>query len=276
MIRIWACFVLILVLAFDARSQGDDWHQIASIAVENLDKISMDNRENIFYSDVGGNVVKLSTTGEVLDQYSPILQAKLDQLEAFWTVNIFLFSADLQQYVILDLFLNPISTQPVPQEKMGMVRAATLGNNHILWLFDEINFSLMQYDYRRNVLLQELPFAMIFGHGNIEVTEILERQNLVFVNIKDKGVFVFDNQGNLLQKLDLLITQKLNVYEDSLYFIKDGYIHRVQFFSGKEDTFQLPDPSFRNILVSAHTVVFYSSSYIHVYDGIIRAKKIKY
>ncbi|MEX2593205.1 MAG: hypothetical protein WD426_10545 [Anditalea sp.] len=266
MIRKWGVLSLILLLSFDATAQGSDWHKLASIQVEDLDQISMDNRENIFYADGGGNVVKLSAKGDLVNQYSPLFQAKVDQLEAFWTVNIFLFSADLQQFVMLDLFLNPLSTHSIQQENMGIVKAATLGNNNILWLFDEIGLSLIQYDYRRNVIVQEHPLSTTLGYEKIEVKELMERQNLVFMNIKDQGIFIFDNQGNLLQKLDLDIEQKITIYKDNLYFIKDGFIHRVQFYTGKEELFKLPDPSYINMLVSANKIIFYSPTSIDIYD----------
>lgn len=269
MIRSWGFLGLLLLLYMGAKAQSSGWQHLASIQVEGLDQISMDNRENIIYADGGGNVVKLSPNGDFVNQYSPLIQAKLDHLEAFWTVNIFLFSADLQQFVMLDLFLNPITIHSLLQENTGMVKAATLGNNNVLWLFDEFNLSILQYDYRRNIIVQDHPLSMIVDFEKIEVEDMLERQNLLFIHIKDKGIFIFDNQGNFLRKLNLHIDQKLSFYNDGLYFIEDGFIHRVQFSTGKEETFSLPDPSYENILVSASKTVFYSSDYIHIYEGAI-------
>jgi hypothetical protein len=264
---IWIGFLLVwITISANVYAQDEDWSLIASIQVENLDLLSVDNRGNIFFSDESGNVEKLGPNGEMLGRYSPILQARLDQLEAFHTVNIFLFSFDLQQFVILDVFLNPISSFDLRDEGVGIVKAATLGNNNILWLFDEVDLSLIQYDYRRSLVLQKQPLSLILGSNKMEVVELIERQNMIFMNVKDKGIIIFDNQGNLIKELDIQVDQKLNIYGNSIYFINKGMIQYVNIFSEEKREYKLPDASYRNLKITSERVLFYSSTSIDIYD----------
>src|SRR5690606_25369070 len=145
-----------------------------------------------------GNVFMINRAGSLENQYSPVIQTKLLQLEAFWTVNIFMFSADQQQCTLLDLNLNPISAFDIQHESIGIVKAATMGNNNIFWFFDEVDLSILQYDYHRNQILQDQPLAMVLSMEKIEVLEMKERQNLIFMNIKNHGLYIFDNQGNFI------------------------------------------------------------------------------
>lgn len=265
MIRIEILLGLLIICLFEGKAQNLEWKRSVSIEVEGLDQISLDNRENIFYADKGGNVVKLNKLGIVTNQYSPPLQSKLSQLEAYWTVNIFMFSADLQQFILLDVFLNPISTFSIQNENINIVKAATLGTNTILWLFDEVDLSLIQYDFKRNIVLQDQPLSLVLGVEKMEVLEILERHNLIFMNIKNQGVFIFDNHGNFLKKLEHHFTQKLNLFNESIFYIQEGLIHQVQIYSGKKNIYRSPDFSYNKIVVSENKVIFYSSTFIHIY-----------
>lgn len=263
---------MVLVVGFflffllEGRAQKLEWQPLAQIPVKGLDQISLDNRGNIFYADKGGNVFKLDATGTALNQYSPRFQSKLNQLDAFFTVNIFMFSADLQQIVLLDVFLSPITTLSLDQEDLGIIKAATLGNNNIFWLFDETYLSLVQYDFKRRTTLQVQPLAALLGIGQIEVMEILERHNLVFMNIKNQGIFIFDNQGNYINKLKHFFTQKLQVFNDHIFYVKTSLVHQVNIYNGNENLYALPDPQFKKIYVGSNKVFFYSSSAIHIYD----------
>src|SRR5690606_33421913 len=165
---------LILCLV-EAKAQRTDWHLLATIPVVGLDQISLDNKGNIFYSDKTGNVVKLDSKGMKVGEYSPVFQSKLDQLEAFHTLNIFLFSADLQQFVLLDVYLSPLATVSLQHEKTGIVRAATMGGDHVVWMIDEAHLSLVKYDYRRNVVLQDQPLSLTLGQVEFGVVDIIER-----------------------------------------------------------------------------------------------------
>lgn len=264
---IWIGILLVWMgISTNVFAQDENWNLVASIEVDNVDQLSVDNRGNIFFSDKSGNLGKLGPNGDMLGRYSPIFQARVDQLEAFHTVNIFLFSFDLQQFVILDVFLNPISSFDLRDEDVGIVKAATLGNNNVLWLFDEVDLSLIQYDYRRNLILQKQPLSLILGSNKMEVVELVERQNMIFMNVKGKGIVIFDNQGNFIKEIDIQVDQKLNLYGNSIYFIKKGLIHQVNIFSEEKKEYKLLDSSHKYLNISSERVIFYSSTSIDIYD----------
>lgn len=249
---------LFSLFAISGFGQQQKWSPLSQIAVEGLDLVSLDIRGNIFYSDTDGNVFKLDDSEQVVNHYSPVLQGRLSQLDAFSTVVLFLFSADLQQVTLLDSHLSPVQTISFQDEAIGIVKAAALGNNHIFWLFDEVDLSLKKYDYRRGEILQVQPLAPLLGGDEIEVVEILERQNLVLMNIKDRGVYVFDNQANLIKKHDLRLNQPLAVYNGHIYFVQNNHIHRMDIYSGEESVLKLPNLLANSVAVSAHRLLFYS------------------
>src|SRR5690554_7795989 len=132
-------------LLFEIKGQELHWRHVVTVDVEGLDQISLDNRGSLLYSDKGGNVFKLTGKGELENYYSPSFQGKLNQLEAFWPSYIFLFSPDLQQITLLDVFLSPITIFSIRNDHIDRIGTATLGSKQVVWIFDEIGRSLIQY-----------------------------------------------------------------------------------------------------------------------------------
>lgn len=253
---IWAC--LLSLLAVPGHGQHLAGSQLSSIAVENLDLVSLDNRANIFYSDTKGNVFKIDDSGKVVNQYSPLFQGRLHQLDASFTMLLFLFSADLQQVIVLDSHLAPLHHISFQDESVGIVRAAALGNNNVFWLFDEADLSLKKYDYRRGEILQVQPLSPLLGGDKIQVIDIKETQNLVFITVKDRGLFIFDNQANLIKKFDILLHHQLTVMNDHIYFVEGVYMHRLNIYSGEKTLLKLPTISGDRVAVSPQRMVIYS------------------
>lgn len=219
-----SAFALMVLFAWEAKSQQALPDPIAEIPVEYLDLVSFDTKDQIFVSNTSGDIYLFDSEGKHINLYSPERQGRLDQLEASWTVNIFSFSADLQEYRILDRFLNPLAVKGFSQSEITLAKAATLGNNNMVWVWDESDLSLKSLDYLRNLIIQSQPLNLILSNNDLRVSEIREFKNRLFMNIPSEGIFMFDNQGNLIQKISLKIDQKLCFYKEYLFWIQGEYL----------------------------------------------------
>lgn len=217
-------FALVILFVWEAKSQQALPDPIAEIPVEYLDLVSLDTKDQIFVSNTSGDIYLFDSDGKQINLYSPERQGRLDQLEASWTVNIFSFSADLQEYRIFDRFLNPLAVKGFSQSEITLAKAATLGNNNLLWVWDESDLSLKSLDYLRNLIIQSQPLNLILSNNDLRVSEIREFKNRLFMNIPSEGIFMFDNQGNLIQKISLKIDQKLCFYKEYLFWIQGEYL----------------------------------------------------
>ncbi len=259
-------FIIIPGLAFTASAQQESWDPIAHIALKDPGLVSMDNQGFIFTSDLEGNILQFDITGLPVNNYSPVRQGRLSQLEAFWTVNIFTFSADLQEYRILDRFLNPIAENRISNEHIGLAKAATLGNNNIIWILDESDLSLKQYDYKRNQVLQNQPLSLILGSADLNIIDIREYQNLVFLNIKNEGVFIFDNQGNFIRLLKQEVNQKLSFWKENLVFLENENMVMMDYQSGLKKEIPIPNAmKNQKILIHQDYVLLYDQNGIRIY-----------
>lgn len=217
-------FILLILLASSplyAQEKKVFGPPVSEITVDYLDLISMDTQDHIFVSNTSGDIYQYSPSGKELNLFSPPNQGRLTQLEASWSVNIFSFSTDLQEYRILDRFLNPLSESNFTTSDIILAKAATLGNNNIIWVWDESDLSLKTIDYLRKITIQTQPLPLILRETSLEVTEIREYKNRLFMTIPDAGVFIFDNQGNLIKKVGLKDRDRLSFFKDFLLWIQE-------------------------------------------------------
>ncbi|MBA4299290.1 MAG: hypothetical protein C0433_04155 [Cyclobacterium sp.] len=252
-----------VLLAQDKLEYGNP---ISEIKLNNLDLVSLDTRDQIFVSNATGDVYLFNKSGKQLNLFSPTRQARIHQLEASWTVNIFTFSADLQEYRIMDRFLNPIAENSLLLNTITLPKAATLGNNNIIWIWDESDLSLKSLDYLRKIIIQSQPLNLILNSVDLKVTEIREFKNRLFMNVPTTGIFIFDNQGNFIQKADLQFDQRMCFYNEHLFWV-DGENLKMYSISTKVVTDLGPTPvkGIESVQIGREIITFVVKNGINVY-----------
>lgn len=249
--------------------QEQSWLLSREISFPRLDHISLDNQGFIFIADTEGNLYQYSRDGIAINNFSPQRQGALQQLEAFWTTNIFTFSADLQEYRILDRFINPVAENRIPLDLFNLVKVATLGNNNIMWLFDEAEMSLKQFDYRRNTVIQSQPLNLVLDNSDFEVLDIREYQNLIFLNLGEEGIAILDNQANFIRILPIQTNQKLSFWKNYLVYLSDGKLHMHDYQKTAARDITLPESSdYTGVMINQYALHFYNSKGVYIYDKV--------
>jgi hypothetical protein len=268
MARIEALLLLFLALGSGKTfSQESEWGDFVAVEFPRLDKISLDNQDFLFVADPEGNLYQYNLSGQRINNFSPPRQGRLTQLEAFWTVNIFTFSTDLQEYRILDRFINPISENRIPAENIALAKAATLGNNNIIWILDETDLSIKQFDFRTRRILQQQPLNLVLENTSLDVLDIREHQNLLFLNIAGQGIYIFDNQGNFIKRLQVFPNGRLSFWKGYLFLVEKDSIRLVDFQSGAEEQFRLSlGAEVTGILVNRKAVILYNKRGFRIYQ----------
>lgn len=249
---------------------------IAEIPLESLDLVSLDTRDQIYASNSSGDIFLFDSKGKQQNFFSPSRQARLQQLEASWTVNIFAFSADLQEYRVLDRFLNPLTENSFQLNDIVLPKAATLGNNNIVWVWDESDLSLKSLDYLRNLVLQSQPLNLILDSRDLRVAEIREFKNRLFINVPESGIFIFDNQGNLIKKIDLKVDQRLCFYKERLFWVEGKNLMMYSLTSQEtSDLGTLPTDELLYLQIGQENLVLVEKNLIRIYPIPQELKQLK-
>lgn len=239
-----------------------------TLELQQADKLSVDRRGNIFVSDQNGYLRQFSEQGDSLNIYAPAFSAPLSQLDAFWTVSIFLFSASQQQIEILDRFLNPINRSTMADLGItGYISHASQGNNHGLWLYDETDLRLKKIDLSSGNLVQQQPLMALLPHSSLEILQIQERKNLLFLQIATEGIYLFDNQANFIKKIPIPGEVPAFIDQEFIYYLEGDYLLKTNFLSDVSTQLRLPDlPEIKALALTTNKVILLDTHILRTFN----------
>lgn len=207
--------------------------------------VSGNAQGNLFIGDVTGTVRMYDTSGVAVNVFSPQRVAEVTSLEAWQGLRVFGFYRDVQEFVMLDRFLTPLPGYARPVRihlpDGGFVRLATLSADGQLWLLDDTGFSLRKYNPTTRQVTLQVPLELVLDRHDYRFSCIREYQNILFLNDPGNGVILFDNAGNFRKKLNLGTGTEIELYEDELFFVRDGRIIFINLYDDNIRSVYLPD-----------------------------------
>lgn len=100
-------FIFIFFYFFTELCLGQDYYIEQEISISKPLAVSVDKNQILFVADDKGNIQQYNSKCEKILNFSPASNlANIQSLDAWQTVRVFLFYRDLQQFLILDRFLN--------------------------------------------------------------------------------------------------------------------------------------------------------------------------
>ena len=141
------------------------WQLLRNIVLPNPGVASLDRRGTLYVADADNNLRQFSGEGLPLNTYAPTQPGHVAQVEAYNLTNTLVFYDDRQQLILLDRFLAPITELRLADYVDGTVRVATLAPDTRIWLFDESNLVLRQFDPNTLRLVQNTPLDLIIGRS---------------------------------------------------------------------------------------------------------------
>jgi hypothetical protein len=233
--------------------QQNELAKLWEVSIPATDKITTDNKGNIFVTDKQGYLFQFNAKGASINHLSTSLSAPVTRLDAFRTVNIFLFSASLQRFEILDRFLNPITKKSMEEiGVLGWVSQATPGNNNSLWIYDETDLNLKKINLTNNELLQAQAINILTQKNNLEIIQLIERNNLLFLQLANDGIYIFDNQANFIEKIAVLGNIAVVIDGEFIYSLFQDQLKKTNFLTKETEFITFPQRESSNRLALSH------------------------
>lgn len=251
-----------------------EWKLVAAIKTQPIQKVSIDTYSNFFIADDKGNVYKFDSLGKQQLQFSPLKKGDISLLEAWRTVNIFIFYRDLQEYIILDRFLTT-SQQNFSfrqfnnndEKRIGFARLANLASDNNLWVFDDEDFSLKKFSTSLNKVTLHTPLDLILDPSFYDLTYMREYQNLLFINDKNSGILIFDNLGNYKTKLPFKNINYFNFKGNNIYFLSENKLISFDIYTLRQNSIPLPEgKKYNYVLLGENKIYFFSKEDIEIYN----------
>ena len=209
-----------------------------SVSISFPQKASIDRLNNIYLVDDRGGIDKYDSDIKLVLQYSPQQLAEISLIEAWNPLKVFIFYQDFQEYIFLDRFLTATSRFNV-REFSNYTRAATISADNNVWLLDYADFSLKKYDVILNQITIATSLSQVLSQDDNDIRYLREYQNLLFLADFHHGIFVFDNLGNYLRKIETDSVEYFNFKGNNLYYLKDNSIELVDIYTLTEKKIEL-------------------------------------
>ncbi|GGE96132.1 hypothetical protein GCM10011383_03610 [Hymenobacter cavernae] len=216
------------------------WKLVRTIKLARPGAASLDRRGNFYVADEQDNIHQYGPDGQTLNTYSPPQPGHTAQIEAWNSAKILLFYDDRQEIVLLDRFLISIAKVRLTDFVDGSIRVATLAPDDRLWLFNESDLTLRQFDPGPQRLTLSTPLDLIIGRSKPDFRFLRQYQNNLYLVDRTSGIFVFDNLGNYRKKLPFTGLNNVGFKEDELYYLVGNQLHFFHLYAFNERDVPLP------------------------------------
>lgn len=246
------------------------WALVKNLVLPTPGAASLDRRGMLYLADRDNNLRQLARDGQPLNTYSPAQPGHTAVVEAWNQNSLLVFYDDRQQVLLLDRFLAPLSEIRLADYLDGTVRTATLAPDGLLWVLDESNLTLREFDPQALRVVQSTPLDLLIGRSRPDFRFLRQYQNNLYLVDHTSGIFVFDNLGNYRKKLPFPGLDFITFRGDELVYLSAGQLHFFHLYNLTEHTQALPPgldaTTVRQVLLSDQYAYFITTKGVAIYQ----------
>jgi streptogramin lyase len=191
-----------------------------SFAANDVDHFSVDQFKNV-YLVKGNELVKLDKEGEELYSYSNPIWGDIYNVDARNALNPYVFYRDVNQLVIVDNRLNASTALNFTDYGFLDVRFISFSDQNNVWFYDQATDKIYRFNMQRNkVSNSSLNITQISGSENMPA-DMVSTIDQVFLNVPDKGIFMFDAVGAFQKLLPIKGVTAFDVRKKKLLAVQD-------------------------------------------------------
>lgn len=243
MIRLFSLISLLLMLVAQGFSQDSiryTWKERKFYALDSVDVWIVDALGNIFTAR-NGLLTKYDSTG--VQKFSQSIKSlgETTQLQVVNTMKIVQFSEGQQTVCYFD------NTLTKTQECMNLIdygienssMIAVSGQPNKLWVLDNINSTLHLLSLDGTNQSQEIK--NLSGILNLDqIVNMTESGNRLYLLEKNKGLYVFDMYGSLLEHIPVAVLDVFITSENNFISLTNDSLVYKSLLTGQSLTFSLP------------------------------------
>ena len=216
------------------------WKKETRYSIAENEVWSIDGLEN-FYVSKKGLIEKYDSAGVLKFSQSIKSLGRMSQLVPVNTMKLVHFSEEQQTLCYFDNTLSSLD-DCLDLTEEGIVNAALVSESNQpnkIWVLDDLNTRLLLLSLNN----QNQPQELINLSGILDISrvvQIAERGNRLFLLDENKGVYMFDLYGSLLEFIPLESIQQLDANEQTLFTLKDDALQIRAFTTGESFSVKLP------------------------------------
>ena len=217
-------FVFLSIYACFNYTSGQELRLVNEWPVNDLVDATSDFSGNLYLSNDQGVISKYDMNGVFQISYSGSINSPLYSIDVSHTSKIFGFFRDQQSYLILDRFLNPLNEAILDPSFVGYATETAYSADNNLWVFDQSDQSIKKISLVNNAVITSSPIPLVIANVEWDLKQIEEYQNRLYLYNSSKDIYVFDNLGTYIRKLDVNPDCKICFNDNNMVFIQGTQI----------------------------------------------------
>ena len=235
-------------------------YPISSFTVDNLGELYVINTDN--------QLKKYDEQGDSIGVFNQVTKyGKLSYVEAQNPWKAILFYKNFSTIVLLDKYLNVISSINLRKQDIFQVNALTTSYDNNIWLYDEQDNKLKKIDDSGNNIFETQDFRLLFDSVP-SPKKIIDSDGFVYLYDPEKGLYVFDYYGSFKNKLPFLHWTDITVINKQIYGFDQENLYRYSppFPEAKKYVLSPALQDNNSIKVSNHKIYVLKNQQLKVYS----------
>ena len=231
---------------------------------QSISSSSVDRVGNLYLAFEDGTITQYNSELDSVVSFNPTKTGEITLLEAWHGFQIFAFYEEFQEFQLLNRFLTQETRYYLPDIISDYANLSTYSGNQNLWVYNESGFKLLKVNTYTSEVLIENPLDFIIEDES-EIVFMKEYQNKLFLLSKDSDIYIFDNLGNYLNKIEAPQIIDFSFKRNEIYYLDQSAINSLDLYKGSETKTLLPPTRFHQIeIFGENTLLLFEENKIYV------------
>jgi hypothetical protein len=227
--KIYSCLMILFLLTINcniATAQDDSLFRFLKKIDFPISSFSVNNLGELYIINTDNQLKKYNEKGDSTGVFNQVTKyGKLSYVEAENPWKAILFYKDFLTIVLLDKYLDVITSINLRQQNIFQVNAVTTSYDNNIWLFDEQENKLKKIDDQGNTIFETVDFRQLFDAVPTP-QKIIDADGFVYLYDPEKGLYIFDYYGSFKSKLTFLHWTDIAVIDNQVYGFDKNHVYR--------------------------------------------------
>jgi hypothetical protein len=194
---------------------------------------------NLYILTSKNEVLKYDPQGFFDSRYSNKKYGRIALVDGTNAFKVVFWFPDFQTVQLMDALVNPIITLNLNTLGVSRAAAVAMGDDGFLWIFDGGTNQLLKFSADQNgvKLIEKAPLAV----SGLQPSGMTVRQNLIYVNVLNQGILVFDRFGKKVKTLDIKNATDFQVIDNQLFYKQNNTLFRFHLQTLATTAMKLPE-----------------------------------
>lgn len=216
--------ILIIILFLFCQIQVEQYkYQFIETKQIEGDYFNLDQFGNLYF--INNNTVTKYSNDFVNNKiYTNNFLGRISHIDVNDPLRILIFYQDFNQVVFLDKTLNPLRS-PINLDDIGFTNVKLVCSSNLggFWIFDDQMKQLIYINKDLQIEQQTANIQLITGKP-ISPLFLTERDQQVFLNTFQTGIFIFNQYGNFIKNIPIKPQKEISLSDSYLYYYQQDSI----------------------------------------------------